>query len=137
MPVARCRLHRVSQLSAALLTALFLNACAIDRGTPLKIEQKLAGQGYAIKEPVGETKGKVLSWGYVDDTHLIIYCGTNNTYLLTLKSPSFDLSTAANIGFTTNFNSLTNQDKIIVSSPSGISRSYQIGSLQRLDKIKK
>jgi hypothetical protein len=122
------------QWSIALFAALFLAACATDRSGFLTIEQKLADQDYAIKEAVSQTSGKVVSWSYIDDTHLIIDSVPKNSYLLTLKSPSFDLSTAVNVEFTTNFNRLTDQDKIIVSSPSGVSRHHQIASLHRLEK---
>jgi hypothetical protein len=124
----------LKQKGVALITASLLAACASDRGEPLNIEQKLVDHGYVMKEPVSNPHGKVLSWSYVDHSNLIIRSSTKNWYLVSLKSPSFELSSATNIGFTTHFNNLTNQDKVIVSSPSGVSRRFQIDSLYRLEK---
>lgn len=127
-------MRAVKRWCVALFAASLLVACASDREEPLKIEQKLVRHGYAMKEPVSNTRGKVLSWAYIDHSHLIINTSDKNWYLLTLKSPSFELSSATNIGFTTHFNNLTDQDKVIVSTPSGVSRRYQINSLHRLEK---
>lgn len=112
-----------------------LVACASAPEDPLTIEEKMLGRGYVMEKPVSRVTGwNVRSWSFVDNAHFIVYSGAKNQYLVTLKSPSFDLSSASNIAFTTNFNSLTNQDKVIVTSPSGVSMRYQIESLHPLKK---
>jgi hypothetical protein len=121
-------------LPAAFLVSLLLAACAATSEEPLTLEARLAGLGYVLGEPVKRIQNWNLNgWSYVDDRNFIMNSGVRDKYLVSLRSPSFDLRSAVNIAFSTTVGSLTDKDRVIVRTAGGMPQSFMIESLHRLD----
>jgi hypothetical protein len=128
---------RFLRLSAVfVLLPLWLAACAGAPRTEQTLDQKLAEKGYLIGEQVRRIQNWNLNgWSYVDDEHFIMHSGVRDRFLVTLRSPSYDLQSAINIAFSSTAGSLTDTDKVIVKAPGGFTQTFLIRSLHRLEKL--
>jgi hypothetical protein len=121
-------------LLAAVLAPWLLVACAATSEAPLTLEARLEGQGYVLGEPVNRIQNWNLNgWSYVDDRNFIMNSGVRDKYLVSLRSPSYDLRSAVNIAFSTTVGSLTDKDRVIVRTAGGMPQTFMIESLHRLD----
>lgn len=120
-----------------LLAPLVLAGCAGSQEQAASLEDKLASKGYILGEQLSDIRGwRLNGWIYVDDEHFIMRSGVRDHYLVTLKTPCFDLKSAISLSFTTTAASLTDKDRVaIYSRPTGGREIYLIESLHRLSKV--
>lgn len=122
-----------------LAIALALVGCASSQKSAASLETELARQGYAMGDQVSSIRDwRLNGWTYVDDEHFVMRSGVNDYYLVTLKTPCFDLRGAFSLSFTTTAASLTDKDRVAIhSSPAGFREVYLIEALHELRKIER
>jgi hypothetical protein len=129
----RIDMSRLKTMMLVSLLPLLLAACAASSEQSLTLEENLAAKGYVIGEQVKRVQNWNLNgWSYVDDRNFIMNSGVRDKYLVTLRTPSYDLRSAINIAFSTTVGSLTDNDRVIVRTTGGMPQSFMIESLHRL-----
>lgn len=113
----------IRYLVLLLSTVLLLNACA--SGTPRPtVDERLLAMGLERGEGNQRIpRYRINGWTAIDDYNLVITAGVNDRYLVTLRSPCFNLNNVFAIGFTTPTGGLDRFESIIVRQP-GRGREY-------------
>jgi hypothetical protein len=116
-----------------LVTALAACAGSTDRTS---IEERLLDRDLELGEGNQRIpRYRVNSWSSIDDEYLIVTAGVRDQYLVQLRTPCFNLSSAFSIGFTTPMNQLDRFARIVVRGP-GRGREYcDIQDIIRLHPI--
>ncbi len=115
--------------------AMVLGACATSPEMSLTLEQKLEARNYTVGEEVKQIRNYRLNgWNTLDSKHVIMRVGASEHYLVSLRNSCYELSSAANIAFTTTVGNLSVHDKLLVKGPAGIIEHCFIEALNKLQK---
>jgi hypothetical protein len=114
-----------------------LAACAVTREDSLTLDEEVLERGYVIGEQVRRIQNYRLNgWSYLDQQHLILESGVSDRYLVSLRSPCYELRGAITIGFTNTIGNLTDRDRLIVGTRGSLNETCLIDSLHALVKLK-
>lgn len=115
---------------------LVLPGCASAPQDEVTVEDRLAQRGYQRGEAVRSIQNYRLDgWHFLDSRNLMIETGPRQRYLVQLRVPCPELSTANSIGFTSTAGQLTHFDKIVLEEASGTRRDCIIDQLYRLNPL--
>ena len=135
------RFKRLFMLTFSIAT---LVACAASQEQAQGLDEKptvteiLLAKGYVAGAQVRRIQNYRLNgWSYVDSQHVIMTSGVSDRYLVTLKSPCYDLRGAITIGFSTTIGNLSDHDRLIVRAPGDFTDTCLIDTLHELHRMKK
>jgi hypothetical protein len=120
---------------ALAIMALGLAACATEPRETMSLADRLATRNYLLGEEVKRIRDyRINGWNHVDDYHVIITAGVRDEYLVALRNRCPELRSATHLAFSTTAGSLTEFDKLMVSTPGGgVDRCY-VSALYKLAK---
>jgi hypothetical protein len=128
-------MNKLYVLLPALLT-LGISACATGPAEPESLADKLKARNYIFGEPVERIRNhRINGWNRIDDRHVIIKAGVSDDYLLVLRNPCMNLSSAMELAFTSTAGALTEFDKLMVSGPGGYVDRCYIHEMYKINRI--
>jgi len=125
-------------ITAGYIGLLLAAGCAGKSTQPIPLDKKLSQRGYVVDTPVRKIlEYRINGWNSIDRLHLIITSGVSDHYLVTLRNPCDELSSAETIAFSTTVGNLTDMDKLLVRGHGNFLQRCYIKTIHTLSKIKK
>lgn len=127
-------MRTVKLIIAVSLTSLLL-ACTASTER-LTVDEQLVEMG--LQRGEGDPRipsYRINGWKYLDDQHLTVTAGTNNKYLVSLRSFCFGLREAYGVGFSTPMSRLDSFGSIIVKGTVNNTQECRIDTIVPLEPI--
>jgi len=122
-----------SSLAITAVLLMTIAGCTSQPYTDEKVTQTLAEKSLTKGETVDEIRNyQVKSWQYVDSRHIILEARVKDFYLISLRVPCVELSSALRIGFTSRQSTLTKFESIIVHQTGSGVRNCPIDDMTQL-----
>lgn len=130
---------------ASIITLLVALGCVTGISEPVSFEEKLAERGFAISQSVRPVKlarvGRITDWSYVEGGAAIIYFGTSQPYLVTVRNICEDrLRNAKYISIIYSTGNMTEPEKLYISGrsvPDSARLNCEIDTIHELKIIEK